>query len=84
MQNPIQKFRQSSIVFEKPGILFENLKTSHTFPVYQCLQERVRDFILFCSDLEVFAKTKKTWFLHTRFFTFLLTTQDTNNVSAVV
>ena len=27
MQNPIQKFRQSSIVFEKPGILPENLKT---------------------------------------------------------
>ena len=25
MQNPIQKFRQSSIVFEKPGILSENL-----------------------------------------------------------
>ena len=27
MQNPIQKFRQSSIIFKKPGILFENLKT---------------------------------------------------------
>ena len=27
MQNPIQKFRQSSIVFEKPGILSENLNT---------------------------------------------------------
>ena len=27
MQNTIQKFRQSSIIFEKPGILFENLKT---------------------------------------------------------
>ena len=27
MQNTIQKFRQCSIVFEKPGILFENLKT---------------------------------------------------------
>ena len=26
MQNTIQKFRQSSIVFEKPGILPENLK----------------------------------------------------------
>ena len=26
MQNPIQKFRQSSTVFEKPGILSENLK----------------------------------------------------------
>ena len=26
MQNPTQKFRQSSIIFEKPGILSENLK----------------------------------------------------------
>ena len=30
MQNTIQKFRQSSIVFEKPGILSENLKTWQT------------------------------------------------------
>ena len=27
MQNTVQKFKQSSIVFEKPGILSENLKT---------------------------------------------------------
>ena len=27
MQNPIQKFRQSSIVFEKPSISSESLKT---------------------------------------------------------
>ena len=27
MQNTIQNFRQSSIVFEEPGILSENLKT---------------------------------------------------------
>ena len=26
MQSPIQKFRQTSIVFDKPGILCENLK----------------------------------------------------------
>ena len=63
MQNPIQKFKQSSLVFEKPGILFENLKTfdepqlpdssiffaetSHMFPTYQCLQKGVRDFFNF-------------------------------------
>ena len=37
MQNPIQKFRQSSIVFEKPGILPENLKTltSSNYPTVQ-------------------------------------------------
>ena len=27
MQNPTQNFRQSSIVFEEPGILSEKLKT---------------------------------------------------------
>ena len=55
MQNPIQKFRQSSIVFEKTGILSEKLKKyqlpqssiilakpSHTFPTYQCLQKGVQ------------------------------------------
>ena len=57
MQNPIQNFRQSSVVFEKPGILSENLKTfdelqlpyssiffaetSHTFSTYQCPQKSV-------------------------------------------
>ena len=60
MQNTKQKFRQMSIVFEKLGILFENLKTltssnyptvhyffaetSHTFSTYQCLQKGVGDF----------------------------------------
>ena len=49
MENPIQKFRQNSIVFEKPGILYEKVKasyssisfaeTSHTFRTYQCLQK---------------------------------------------
>ena len=63
MQNTIQKFRQSSIVFEKPGILPENLKTltssnyptvqyffaetSHTFSTYQCLQMIMWDFFCF-------------------------------------
>ena len=59
MQNIIQKFRQSSIVFEKPGILSENLKaltssnyptvqyffseTLHMFSNYQCLETGVWD-----------------------------------------
>ena len=62
MQNSIQKFRQSVTVFEKPGILFENLKTLassiyltvqhffgealHTFSIYQCLQTDVWDFFI--------------------------------------
>ena len=62
MQNPMQKFRQSSIVVEKPGILSENLETlelqlpcnsiffaetSHKFPTYQCLQTGRRNFFYF-------------------------------------
>ena len=37
MQNPTQRFRQGSIVFEKPGILFENLKnlTRSNYPTVQ-------------------------------------------------
>ena len=62
MPKPIQKFRQSSIVFEKPDILPENLKTltssnyptvnifaetSHTFTTYECLQKGAWDFYYF-------------------------------------
>ena len=55
MQNTIQKFRQSSIVFKKPGILFEHFdelqlfaETSRTFSTYQkCLQKDVWDFFNF-------------------------------------
>ena len=58
MQNPIQRFRQSPIVFEKPDILTEkwklwrdliaiglnnSAKTLHAFPYYQYLQNDVRD-----------------------------------------
>ena len=37
MQNTIQKFRQSSIIFEKQGILSENLETltSSHYPTVQ-------------------------------------------------
>ena len=37
MQNTTQKFWQSSIVFEKPGILSDNLKilTSSNYPTVQ-------------------------------------------------
>ena len=85
MQNTIQKFRLSSIVFEKPGILSENLKilTSSNYPAihYFLLKlrtrfqlanvyKRVRDFFFFYLDLELFAKIKKTWFLQTRFLQF--------------
>ena len=76
MQNIIQKFRQSSILFEKPGILSENLKiltssnyptvqyffaeTSHMFSTYQCLQKDVWDVLNFTYILSYLQKLKKT------------------------
>ena len=44
MQNPIQKFTQSSIVFEKPAILSENLKTltSSDYPKVQYFLLKLR------------------------------------------
>ena len=63
MQNPIQKSRQSSIVYEKPSVLSEknkNLTSSHyrrvqilfagilqAFPTHQYLQKCVREFFYF-------------------------------------
>ena len=73
MQNATQKFRQSSIVFKKPSILSENLKTLmssnyptvqyfllkplHMFLTYQSPQKGVWDFLKFCLDLELLIKT---------------------------
>ena len=68
MQNTIQKFRQSSIVFEKPGILSENLKTL-TSSNY--------------TDLELFAKIKKDLVSTHSFFTLLLITQDLNKIKKI-
>ena len=74
MQNTIQKFRQSSIVFEKPGILSENLKslTSSNYPTVQYLLLKLRTrslltnvykrmcgIFLFYLDLELFEKVKQ-------------------------
>ena len=93
MQNPIQKFRQNSIVFEKPGILSENLKTltSSNYPAVQYfllklrtrflltnVQKGVRDF--FSLDLELFAKIRKGLVSTHSFFTFLFITQNPNKI----
>ena len=74
MQNTIQKFRQSSIVFKKPGILSENLKTltSSNYPTVQYLLLKLRTrslltnvykrmcgIFLFYLDLELFEKVKQ-------------------------
>ena len=77
MHNPTQQFGQSSIVFEKPGILSENLKT---FPAYQCLEKSVRDFFLFCLDLELFAKIKKTCFYTLFFYIFINNSRSKKNL----
>ena len=94
MQNTIQKFRQSSIVFEKPGILSENLKTltSSNYPTVQYfllklrtrflltnVYKRVFGIFLFWLDLELFAKIKKTWFLHTLFLHFINNSRSKQN-----
>ena len=52
MQNPIQKFRLSSIVFEKPCILSENLKnsTSSNYPTVQYSLLKLRTYFLFTND----------------------------------
>ena len=87
MQNPIQKFRQSSMVFEKPDILSKNLKTltSSNYPTLKYFllnffaahvsylpmsTKGCVGFFLFCLNLELFAKIKKAWFLHTWFLYF--------------
>ena len=74
MQNSIQKFRQSSSVFKKPGILSENWKlwrasTTIDFNNF-CLNfahvpylprstKRCAGFFLFCLELVLFVKIKK-------------------------
>ena len=84
MQNLIQKFKQTSIFLAKPGIFSEKLKIlmSPNYPgVQYFLLKLLTHFLLknvfkkvfgifFCLDLELFAKIKKTCFLHTRFLHF--------------
>ena len=94
MQNAVQKFRQSSIVFEKPGILSENLKTltssnyptsqtSHTFSAYHSLKKGVWGFFLFYLDLELFAKIKKDLVSTHSFFTLLFISQDLKKIKKI-
>ena len=99
MQNHIQKFRQSSIVFEKPGALSENLKTlaSFNYVTVQCfllklpsrfslanVYKKVCRSFLFCLDREVFAKIKKDLVSSHLFFTLSLMTQDLNKIKKIL
>ena len=96
MQNPIQKFRQSPIVLEEPGILPKNLKTltSSNYPTVQyfLLQLRThflltnvcksvhRIFFILFRSWVIWKKLKRPGF-YTLVFTFLLITQDLNKIS---
>ena len=91
MQNPIQKFRQSSIVFEEPVIFSEKWKTfnelqlpwcwiffaetSHASPTYECLKKGVRDFLILFRSRVICKNEKDLASIHS-FFTFLLVTRD--------
>ena len=94
MQNNIQKFRQISIVFEKPGIVSENSKTltGSNDPTVQYFFLKLRTRILrinvykrVCGvflilDLELFANILKDLVSTHSFFTLLLIIQDLNKI----
>ena len=94
MQNTIKKFRQSSIVFEKPEIwkhwraltiLQFNIfcwNFGHVFYLPMSTEGCV-GFFLFYVDLELFAKIKKDLVSLYLFFTFLLITQDLNKIKKI-
>ena len=77
MQKTLKKFRQSSLVFEEPGILSENLKTltNSNYSTVQYFLLKLRTHFLLTNvyksvygillDLELFAKIQKTSFLQT-------------------
>ena len=48
MQNPMQKFRQSAINFEKPGIFLKTNKVEEFIKAEFSLVEYKVDFIIFC------------------------------------
>ena len=84
MQNLIENFRRSSIVFEKLGIFSEKLKTLmssnfakilQTFPSYHCLQKCVRDFFIYL-DLVLLRKLVSVSVQKPGLFQFLKITQD--------
>ena len=89
MQNPIQKFRQSSFVFEKPGISRNELQLPyssiffaeilHTFPTYQRLQKRLRDVFYFVQILSYFQKLRRPGFYTVVFYIFIHTSRSKQN-----
>ena len=93
MQIATQKLRQSSIVFEKPGILSDNLETlkGSNYPAVQYFLLKLRTrflltkayqwvcgIFLFYLDFQLFAKIKKDLVSAHLLFTLFLITQDLN------
>ena len=76
MQNTIKQFRQSFIIFEKPGILPENLKTltCSNYPTVRYFLVKLRTRFLLT-------------YVYKRvcgiFFTLLLITQDLNKIKKI-
>ena len=89
MQNPIQKFRQSSIVFEKPGILSENL-TRLNYPRVQYFLLKLRTRILLTNVYKrvwgIFFVSFKSWIIcknlkRPGFYTLIFYTFINNSIS---
>ena len=86
MQNPIEKFRQSSDVFEKPGSLSQSLKTltSSNYPTVQYFLLKLCTCLLLTNVYKrvcgTFVKIKKDLVSTHSFFTLLLITQDLNKI----
>ena len=88
MQNSLQKFRESSLVFEKPGILFENLQTltSSNYPTVQYFLLELRMstkvcgifFILFRSWV-ICKNQKRPGFYTLAFYTFINNSRSKQN-----
>ena len=98
MQNTIQKLKQSSILFEKPGTLSKNLTIlmNSNYPTVQyfllklrthflltSVYKRVCGIFLFHLDLELFAKILKDLVSTHSLFTLLLITQDLNKIKNI-
>ena len=95
MQNFLQKFRQSSIVFEKPGILSEKVKTLRSSNYHRVqnfllklrtpflltnVYERVFGIFFILFRSWVICKNQKDLVSAHSFFIFLLITQDLNEI----
>ena len=68
--------------FDELQLLYSSIslaETSHTFPTYHCLKMGLCNFFNFIQILSYFQKIKKTWFLPTRFCTFINNSKSKQN-----